>query len=155
MPRVSSIELLKRPKQPVLSIKTKANVEKLPVLIEESYTKIGYYIEEIGEIMSDVPFVAYHNMGDMENLDVEMGFPVYKSLSGKGDIESSYLPEMKAIYSIHRGPYLEAEATYVEMIKWAEDNKLKQTGTFYEYYLNSPLDVDESDLLTIILIEVE
>jgi len=155
MPRISSIEILKRPKQPILSIRTKTNVEKLPVIIEESYTKIGSYLEEIGEISSDVPFVAYPNMGDMENLDVEMGFPVYKSLPGKGDIQSSYLPEMKAIYSMHRGPYLEAEATYVEMMKWAEDNNLKQTGTFYEYYFNSPLDQDESDLLTMILIELE
>ena len=155
MPRVSTIEILKRPKQPILSIRTKAKVENLPGLIEESYGKIESYFDEIGEFTSDIPFVAYHNMVDMENLDVEMGFPVYKSLSGKGDIKSSYIPEMKAIYSMHRGPYPETETTYKEMMKWAEDNNLKQTGTFYEYYFNSPVDQDENDLLTMILIKVE
>ena len=155
MPRISRIEILKRPKQPVLSIRTKINLEKLPVLIQESYGKIGSYFEEIREFTSDVPFVAYHDMTDMENLDVEMGFPVYKPLPGKDDIQSSYIPEMKAVYSMHSGPYTEAKTTYEEMIKWTEDNNLKQTGTFYEYYFNSPLDQDESDLLTMVLIKVE
>jgi len=154
MSRVSSIELLKRSKQAVLSVKANTKVENLPMLIEESYGKIGSYLDEIGELPSDIPFVAYYNM-DMENLNVEIGFPVYKSLPGKDDIESSYIPEMKVVYSIHRGPYMEAGPVYEEMVKWIEENNLKQTETMYEYYFNSPLDVDESDLLTMMLIKVE
>jgi len=156
MPRVSSIELLKRSKQPVLSIRTKTNLESLPMLIGESYGKIMSYLEEIGEFPSDIPFVAYYNM-DMENLDVEMGFPVYKSLPGNEEIQSSYTPEMKVVYAMQRGPYGDSEAiaTYEEMVKWIEENNLKQTGTMYEYYFNGPLDVDESELLTLMLLEVE
>lgn len=154
MPRVSSIEILKKPKQPVLSIRTKTNVETLPMLIGESYSKIESYFEEIRELPADIPFVAYYNM-DMENLDVEIGFPVYKSLPGKDEVQASYIPEMKAVYSIHSGPYSEAESTYEEMIKYIEDNNLKQTETMYEYYFNSPEDVDEKDLLTMMLIKVE
>ncbi|MCL2115596.1 MAG: GyrI-like domain-containing protein [Methanobrevibacter sp.] len=112
------------------------------------------YLEKIGEFPSDIPFVAYYNM-DMENLNVEIGFPVYKSLPGTDEIQSSYIPEMKVVYSMYRGPYLEAGTTYEEMIKWIEDNNLKQTETMYEYYFNSPLDVDESDLLTMMLLKVE
>jgi effector-binding domain-containing protein len=154
MPRVSSIEILKRPKQPVLSVKTKTNLESLPMLIGEVYGKIMSYLEEIGEFPSDIPFVAYYNM-DMENLDVEIGFPVYKSLPGKDDIQSSYTPEMKVVYSMYQGPYSEGEATFKEIMKYIEDNNLKQTGTMYEYYFNSPLDVDEKELLTMMLFKVD
>lgn len=43
----------------------------------------------IGEYPEDIPCVRYFNM-DMENLEVGLGFPVYKELPGKDDIESSY-----------------------------------------------------------------
>ena len=37
---------------------------------------------------SDAAFAAYYNM-DMENLEVEMGFPVDKELAGNGEIIAS------------------------------------------------------------------
>jgi len=41
MPRISNIEILQRREQATLSIRTTTKVEDLPVLIGESYGKMG------------------------------------------------------------------------------------------------------------------
>jgi hypothetical protein len=48
------------------------------------------YLKELDEYLAYVPYVAYHNM-DMQNLDIEIGFPVAKELESKNDIVSVYL----------------------------------------------------------------
>lgn len=154
MPLVSRIEIIKKAKQPVLSIKATTHMENLPMLIGESYEKLENYLKEIGEYPGDIPYVRYFNM-DMENLEVELGFPVYKELPGKGDIESSYLPEMKAAYTIYKGPYQEMGPSYNEVMKWVEEKKLNPDGTFIEAYYNSPDDVSEDDLITEIIIPLK
>jgi effector-binding domain-containing protein len=154
MPIVSRIEVMKRAKQPILSIKTTTNMEKLPILIGESYKKIENYLKEINEFPGDIPFIRYFNM-DMENLEVEIGFPVYKELAGKGDIKSSYLPEMKAVYTMYQGVYQEMGPSYDEVMKWIEEKNLNTDGTFLEYYYNSPEEVSEDKLLTAIIMPLK
>jgi len=44
-------------------------------------------LNELGEKPLEAAFAAYYNM-DMENLDVEMGFPVAKPLAGRGEIKA-------------------------------------------------------------------
>lgn len=154
MPRVSKIEVLHKNEQPTLSIRTITSVDKLPMLIGESYGKMGAYLQAIGEHLSDVPFVAYHNM-DMQNLDVEIGFPVAKALSGKDDIKSSSTPAGKVVFCMYRGDYSGCEPAYNEMAKWIEDNGFKPVGTAYEYYYNSPQDFPMDEMLTMIVMPIE
>ena len=154
MPIISPIEIIKRNKQGVLSVKTTTNMEKLPMLIGEIYGKIGSYLKEIDEFPEDIPFVRFFNM-EIENLKVEIGFPVYEELPGKEDIEFSYLPEMKAVYSMYLGPYQEMEASYNEVMGWIETNNLIPDGTFLEYYYNSPEEISEDKLLTGVIIPLK
>lgn len=153
MPRISPIEILKRSEQPFLSLRAQTSVEKLPFLIGSSFAKLQSYLEEINEVLADVPFVAYHNM-DMENLDVEMGFPIAKTIPGKEDIFSLKIPEGKVLFCMYQGPYSEIEPTYREMLIWAEERNLKPINPFYEYYYNRP-ETPTDKVLTKIIVPVE
>ena len=82
MPRISNIEILQKMEQPTVLIRTIGKVQELPVLIGQSYGKMAASLQELGELLADEPSVAYHNM-DMQNLDVEFGFPVARPLPGK------------------------------------------------------------------------
>ncbi len=150
MPRMTHIEMLQINEQPTLTIRTRTQVEKLPSLIGESYGKIAAYLQEHGECVSDVPFVAYHNM-DMRDLDVEIGFPMAKVLPNRGEIKASSIPEGKVAFCMYRGAYSEMAPVYDEMAKWIADNGFKPAGSSYEYYYNSP-EVPENELLTKIVI---
>lgn len=149
MPRVSNIEMLKHNDQPVLSIRVHTNVNKLPQLIGECFGKMGAYLQELGERLSDVPFVAYHNQ-DMENLDVEIGFPVAKSLPDKCDIKSGFIAGGNIIFCMYRGAYSGVEQTYNEMQQWMKEKGVASTGVSYEFYYND-LSFSEEELLTKIM----
>lgn len=153
MPRISNIEILQLNDQPILSIRVKTQIEKLPALIGDSYCKIAAYMKEIGELFSGVPFVAYHNL-DMQNLDVEMGFPVTKPMPHKDDIEFKVISAGKIIFCMYRGAYSEMAPVYDEMAKWISDNGYEPVGTAYEYYYNGP-EFPENELLTKIVMPVK
>lgn len=140
-------ELTEQPVQPVLSIRTRTPVGNLPQEIGKAYGKIIQCLDQIGEKPADFPFVAYYNM-DMEDLEVEMGFPVAKNLAGKGEIKSGEIPAGKMVSCIYKGPYKEMEPVYNAMTQWINENGYEPTGIAYEFYYNSPLEVPESELLT-------
>jgi len=153
MPKMSRIQTLKQREQPTLTIRMTTKVEELPRVIGESFGKIAGYLDEIGELMSDIPFVAYHNM-DMQNLDVEIGFPVAQPLPGKGEVKSGFIPEGKIIFCMYRGPYAEMEPVYMEMAQWFEKNECQPSGIAYEYYYNDP-EFPESEWLTKIVMPIK
>ncbi|MDI3539727.1 MAG: hypothetical protein PWQ52_850 [Methanolobus sp.] len=150
----SGIEMKEEKAQPVMSIRTSAAVRDLPSIIGESYGKIMQHLEKIGEQPAGVPFVAYHNM-DMDDLDLEIGFPVMKPLEGSGEIIRSEIPAGKYVSMMYKGPYAGMEKPYSEMAEWIEEHGHKPKGIAYEYYYNSPMEVPESELLTRIVIAVE
>lgn len=149
MPRVSNIEILQKAEQPTICIRTMTKVEDLPLLIGSSYGQMAAYLNGLGEFMSDMPFVAYHNM-DMQNLDVEIGFPLARPLPGKGAILPGVIPAGKRVFCLYRGAYSELEPVYAEMSQWIADNNYTPVGTAYEHYYNGP-EFPENELLTMIV----
>jgi effector-binding domain-containing protein len=147
------IELQEQKAQPVLSIRTHTSLELLPKLIGENYMKIMSYLTELGETPAEAPYTAYYNM-DMQNLDVEMGFPVSKLLPEKGDITAREIPQGKIVTVMYKGAYSGMEKTYNDIFKWISENRYTPAGVYYEYYFNSPMEVPESELLTKIVIPV-
>ena len=140
-------EVKDQEEQVTLSIRTRSSVDSLPQVIGEKYGEIMGYLNEIGKKPMDVPFVAYYNM-DMEDLDVEIGFPVEKPFPAKREIKASQIPAGKQVSCMHKGPYKEMEPVYIAMMKWIDDSEYTATGTVYEFYYNSPNDVPESELVT-------
>lgn len=147
------IELLEQKAQPVLAVRTRTAVTGLPKVIGESYMKIMGYMNEVGAQPADAPYTAYYNL-DMEDLDVEMGFPVAQLYPDKEDIKAGEIAAGKFACAIYKGPYAGMEQSYNQMFGWIEENGYKPTGVYYEYYYNSPSDVPESELLTRIVMPV-
>lgn len=152
MPKISNIEILQTREQPVIMIRTRAKVEDLPMLIGESYGKMAAYLKATGEFLSEVPYVAYHNM-DMRNLDVEIGFPVARALPGQEDIHPRIIPGGKAVYCLYQGAYSDMEPLYGEIFEWIAKNNYTPSGAFYEFYYNGP-EFPENLLLTKVLVPV-
>ena len=156
MPRVSDIEVLYRLEQPVLYISTKTNVNNLPNAIGESFVKLGAFLEDSVELLTDIPFVAfpgYENM-DENNMSVVVGFPISRKLQGRGEIQSSVLPEGKIIFCMHRGDYGGMGPLYQDMADWIKENGYESAGTCYEYYYNGP-NFPEEEMLTRVVIPLK
>ena len=145
------IELSEQKAQPILSIRAKTSLENLPQLIDSSYHKIAGYLEELEEQPADIPFTAYYNL-DMQNMDVEIGFPVSKPLPSKDDVKAGEIAQGRIVSYMYKGPYSAMEPVYNEIFKWISENGYQPTGVYYEYYYNAPDEAPESELLTRIVI---
>ena len=140
-------QIIQAEPQPAVWIKKATSISKLPNEIGEAYGEIITYLNEIGEPPLGPAFIAYYNM-DMENLVIEIGFPVSREIPGRDDLVYGLIPGGKIASSFYKGAYNGMGACYEEIVKWIADKGHVPTGVVYEFYYNSPMDVPESELLT-------
>ena len=140
-------ELRDRPAQPTLAIRTRAAVQDLPRVLGPAWGAIMQYAGSLGVLPSGAPFVAYHNM-DMQDLDIEIGFPFAQELAGQGNIQAGAIPGGKVATCMHIGPYDQVGRAYDALQKWLEANSYLPVGVAYEFYLNDPQTTPPSELLT-------
>jgi len=133
--------------QPTLTIRTRTSVQNLPQVIGKAYGDIAQYLAQLGQYPAGAPFAAYYNM-DMQNLDVELGFPVSKELPGKGEIKSGRIPAGKFATVLHAGPYDKVGPAYEALTKWIAEKGYEPAGVAYEVYLNDPNETKPEDLKT-------
>ena len=139
-----------RKPQPVLAVRTRTAVEGLPQEMGRVFGMIAGYLGEMGEYPAGAPYAAYYNM-DMQDLDVEIGFPVARALPGKGDITPGQIPGGKAATCMHIGPYGDVDAAYDALKAYMEAEGYEPGGPPYEMYLNDPGEVPEAELQTLVL----
>lgn len=140
-------EIKKQDAQPTLSIRARTPIDGLPKLLGESYSKIVGYLAELDEEPAGAPFAAYFNM-DMQDLDVEIGFPVSRLLTGKGDIQASEVPGGKLGVAMHTGRYGDIAPAYDVLTQFVKEQGHEPTGVSYEFYLNDPEETPQEQLLT-------
>ena len=128
-----------------LAVRTRTSVQNLPQTIGKAYTDIAQYLGEMGTCPGGPPFVIYYNM-DMQDLDVEIGFPVTCALPGMDEVQPGEIPGGKAATCFHDGPYSEMSAAYEALSRCILDNGLEAVGVAIEVYLNSPLEVAPEEL---------
>ncbi len=137
--------------QPTFMIRTRTSLENLQQVIGQSFGTIAHYLADLGERPAGAPYVAYYNM-DMQDLDIEMGFPLSKKLDGRGEIQAGEFPGGKLATCVYTGPYgMEMSAAYDALTQFARANHFEPTGVAYEIYLNSPMDTPPQELRTQII----
>jgi len=140
-------EIKEQAPQPTLSIRARTPIDSLPQLLGESYGRIAGYLAGLGTQPAGAPFAAYYNM-DMQDLDVEIGFPVVRPLAGKDDIQSSQVPGGKLAFALHVGPYSEIAPAYDALTEYVKEQGYKPAGVAYEFYLNDPGGTPQEQLQT-------
>jgi effector-binding domain-containing protein len=145
-----TFELLDRPAQPALVIHTRASVRNLPQILGQAYGDIMRHAGQVGAQPSGAPFVAYRNM-DMDDLDLEIGFPFAQPVAGGGQVLAGEIPGGQAVTCVHVGPYDELHAAYDALHDWMTENGHAPAGAAYEFYLNDPQTTPPAELRTQLL----
>lgn len=141
-----AIEMREQSYQSVLSIRTRTDITRLPGLIAESYSRIRQYLNDLDIEPEGPPFVAYYNF-DMNDLDVEMGFPVDDVIPGDRDMCPGELERGRMVTCMYEGAYDGLKDVYAKMNVYIEEKGLKAKGISYEFYYNSPADVKRPEEL--------
>jgi effector-binding domain-containing protein len=111
------------------------------------YGEIAAYMGKNGIPFAGPPFAMYYNM-DMDDLDVEIGFPVGKAQTGEGRVKAGKLPGGRMATATHLGPYTSIEETYNKLTAFVGQKGLETESYMYEEYLNSPEDTAPEKLAT-------
>lgn len=150
----SRCEIQDIPARPAMSIRTRTPLQDLPQTIGRAYAEIARYMGEMGTRPAGAPFVIYYNM-DMNDLDVEIGFPADRALPGRDGIQPGEIPGVRAATCLYTGPYPEMSAAYEALTRCIVDSGLEATGVAIEEYLNSPMEVAPEELKTRIILPVK
>lgn len=75
-------------------------MQSVPQVVGQAYGAIMQHASQLGFQPSGAPFVAYFNM-DMDDLDMEIGFPVEQKLTGRGNVLAGEIPDGKAAACLH------------------------------------------------------
>lgn len=130
-----------------------------------SYERIPEYISEVagwviknGLQMTGRVYGTYYNTPeevDEEELLYEIGVSIAGEAEADERVKIKNLPSHRVIAALHEGPYTEVGPVIHALIEYAMENGYEITGPVTEVYLNSPLEVDESELLTEVQIPVK
>ena len=134
---IYEIKLLELPDQPILVMRDIVAVENLPEFFGKAFGSVMQYLGELRESPGGMPFGAYYNL-DMKALNIAAGFPVEKSIEGKGEILAEIIPSGKFLSTIHKGAYDLVEPAYKALSDYTKEHGLEPTRVVYEYYLNDP-----------------
>jgi effector-binding domain-containing protein len=146
-------ELLERSEQTTLCVRTRSPVQNLSQALGTAFGAIMQTLGERGEAPVGPSYVAYFNM-DMQDLEIEAGFPVAYGYPDDGDIKHSVIPAGKYASCLYVGPYDQIGPTYEGLLQWLQERQLTASGISYEFYFNSPMDTPPQDLQTQILLPV-
>lgn len=129
-------QITARPRQPTLVVRTRVRVEDLPRIMGPAYGAIASYLHSLGVAPTGPPFALYHNT-DMQNLEVEIGFPVSRAVPGRDTLTPSSLAAGEYAHCVHTGPYAGVGAAYAALSAWVSAHGLVP-GPALEVYLNDP-----------------
>jgi AraC family transcriptional regulator len=123
-----------------------------------SYDKIPEYMQEVGKWvmekglkMTGLVYGTYLNSPedtDEENLQYEIGFGFEGEVMLDPEMGVKEIPEHSVLAAMHKGPYTEVGPVIHAIANYAVENGYDIVGPVTEVYLNDPMEVDESELLT-------
>lgn len=147
-------EIKEQAAQPTVSIRTRAAVQDLPQVMGQVFGEIAQYIGRAGGQFAGAPFAAYYNM-DMQDLDVEIGFPVAASLPGEGRIQAGQIPGGYVATVLHVGPYDAIGPAYEALTKYIADHGYAPSGIAYEFYLTDPNEEPKQPPQTLVMFPLQ
>lgn len=154
MARISDITVKEQLGYCFVSIRKTINfITEFKNYTDISFKKILSYLDNQNILVCDGPIVCFHNM-DLKQLDVEVGFPIAKSVKGNCEIQARMVTARKVVTAIDLGAYEEQDPTLEELFAWIQEHEFKTFDGIYYQYLNDT-NRPASEYLTKMMIPVK
>lgn len=121
--------------------------DKIPELMQE----VGQWVMGKGLQMTGRVYGTYFNSPEdvaEENLQYEIGFSFEGVAMQEGKVGIKEIPEHTVLAAMHKGPYTKVGPVIHAVADYAVKNGYDIVGPVTEVYLNDPMEVPESELLT-------
>lgn len=152
--KIEVVELT--PQIAVACKRTGVNMGNIHKAIGEMTAELLACLSEQGRGMSGAPYLKYMNMApDFSRFDIEWGFPVAEPVPVSGELYMTKTHEGRAIAVTHKGPYSTLGEAYAAIAAYEQEHSLRNTGVYYDVYLNDPDETPEEELLTQVVCPIE
>jgi len=141
------VRFINTAERPTATIRANVKTNEISQAIGQMYGELGQFFYSKGIQMNGPPFVFYHSWSE-EGTDMSCGFPTAQPIEAEGRIMPFTLPSVKAAAAMHIGPYTNLVETYTEMGRWIAEQGEEPAGYMWEWYLNEPGKVPDSELMT-------
>jgi effector-binding domain-containing protein len=131
----------------VAYIPYKGSYEEIPNLMQE----VAQWVIDKGLQMTGRVYGTYYNSPEdvsEEDLQYEIGFSFTGNAEPEGKIGIKEIPEHSVLAAMHKGPYTEVGPVIHGVVDYAIKNGYEIVGPVTEVYLNDPMEVSDSELLT-------
>jgi effector-binding domain-containing protein len=115
--------------------------------IGELLSRLGEFVERNGGGAAGPPYARYFRWSD-DGVDVEIGIPVARPISGEGQVVAGELPGGEVARTLHLGPYDGLTDTYDALHEWITGQGREPAGAPWEVYVRSYSDVTNPSQLT-------
>jgi len=116
--------LITRKEQPYVAIKTTVTIQELPAIVPKDLTQLYAWLEAHKLKPAGAPFVRYVVVDMDKGLDIEIGVPVVKAVSGDSKVTSGVLPTGKYASLTYFGDYSGLKTPNAQIQKWGMDKGL-------------------------------
>jgi effector-binding domain-containing protein len=103
---ITEPKLENRSEQHYVAIRTQVTMQELGAgVIPQLHMEVRTWLEKQGIAPTGAPFIRYLIIDMMAKLDIELGWPVARALSGNDRIRAGVLPAGRYASLIYIGPY--------------------------------------------------
>lgn len=151
MAQIAEITLKDLPARHILGMrKTIDFMKEYAAFAEKAMGEVLACLESQGKAPAGGPMVCFHNT-DLEQLDVEVAFPVAEPMPDSGGLQGRTLPSERVATTIDQGPYEHQDPTLMALMAWVREQELESQGPIWYQYLN---DIDRPDAQFLTLMEM-
>jgi effector-binding domain-containing protein len=147
-------QIQQRAAQPYAGIRVRVPMEGISAAVDEAFPEVFGWLAEHSIAPAGPPFIRYHVIDMMHDLDIEMGVPAEVSddaVAGQGGrVRAGVLPGGRYVVLRHVGPYDGLVASNAALEEWAQqrgvafDSWETDRGCAYrgrvEHYLTNPAE---------------
>lgn len=109
------------------------------------------WVQKEGLQMTGPPFAVYYSRPEemaRGEMRFEVGVPISGTAHEANAIKIKTFPAHTVLSALHKGPYNQIGAVYAALMEYATTNGYEVIGAPMELWLNNPMEVAESELLT-------
>ncbi len=109
------------------------------------------WLEKEGLQMAGPPFAVYYSRPEemaRGEMQFEVGVPFSGAAQEADGIKIKTFPAQTVLSAVHKGPYSRIGSVYAALMEYATKNEYEVIGAPMELWLNNPMEVAESELLT-------
>jgi len=141
------IQVKEIPAQLALTVHARVSLATVAQGMGEAFDAIMTHAQASGARFAGPPFCLYPEPpGD--DFGIVLCMPVAPGATAGGGVALEEIPGGTVAAALHKGPYSAMEETYRAMEVWMTAAGRRPAGAPREVYLNDPMTVAESELLT-------